>query len=146
MKNMLLIFLVFMVSCGEQKDKKDPMQPQRAVTGEMDLLGSYILSQLRGKDISFEQISLRIDTTRQEIMGNAGCNRFSIRYNATGKEISFQDPVSTKMFCEGKMEREKEIMDLFSTISSVEMDEENVIFLDDNGDPVFRAKKTNERE
>ncbi len=146
MKNIVLILLVFLASCGEQKDKEGPMKPQRAVTGEMDLSGSYVISKLKGKDISFEQISLRIDTDRNEIMGNAGCNRFSIPYNLDGNEISFQEPVSTKMFCEGKMEREKEIMDLFSVITKIEMDKEIVIFIDENGDPVFRAKKTNDRE
>lgn len=122
------------------------MQPQRAVTGEMDLTGSYVLSQLKGKDISFEQISLQIDTKRQEVRGNAGCNRFSVPYDKQGNEISFQEPVSTKMFCEGKMEREKEIIDLFSSITRVEQDGEKVIFLDENRDPVFRAQKTKNRE
>lgn len=147
MKNFILILLVVMTSCGDKQEKKeDPMKPQRAISEDMDLSGSYVLAQLRNEDITSEEIRLRIDEDRQEIMGNAGCNRFSAQYERDGDTITFQDPVSTKMFCEGKMEREKEVIDLFSSITGVQQDGEHIIFTSENGDPVFRVKKTNERE
>lgn len=136
-----------MASCGDkQENKEDPMKPQRAVSEEMDLSGSYVLAQLKDEEITSEEISLKIDEKRKEVMGNAGCNRFSAQYERDGNNITFQEPASTKMFCEGKMEREKDIIDLFSTISGVQQEGRDIVFISENGDPVFRARKTNDRE
>jgi heat shock protein HslJ len=147
MKNLLLIILVFMTSCGDKQEKReDPMKPQRAVSEEMNLSGSYVLAQIRNEEITSEEISLKIDEKRKEVMGNAGCNRFSAQYERDGNNITFQEPASTKMFCEGKMEREKDIIELFATISGVQQDGRDIVFISENGDPVFRARKTNDRE
>jgi heat shock protein HslJ len=97
MKNLLLILLVVMTSCGDKQEKKeDPMQPQRAVSEEMDLSGSYVFAQLRDEEITSEEISLKIDEERKEVMGNAGCNRFSVQYERDGNNISFRSRQAQK--------------------------------------------------
>ncbi|HSI70165.1 MAG TPA: META domain-containing protein [Gillisia sp.] len=147
MKNLLITLLVVMASCGEKQERKEgPMKPERALTEEMELSGSYVLAQLKSEEITSEDISLKIDEDRKEVMGNAGCNRFSAFYERDGNDINFQEPASTKMYCEGKMEREKEVINLFSEITGVQKDGEYIVFSSENGDPVFRAKKTKNRE
>lgn len=147
MKYLMLLLVLFFFSCGDkQEQQEEPMKPKTGISEEMELSGSYVLKQLRKKDVASEDITMRMDEKRNEVMGNAGCNRFSARYERNGNEIVFQQPVSTKMFCEGKMEREQEIMDLFSEIAEVKEQGNNLIFISKSGETLITIEKTTNRE
>lgn len=144
MRFLTLLFLMIFISCGDKKEQQeDPMKPKTGISEDMELSGSYVLRQLRNEDVSSEEITLNIDEERKEIMGNAGCNRFSARYEREGENIEIEQPVSTKMFCEGKMEREQEIIDLLTEISKVGEQENRLIFSSESGENILTVQKNN---
>lgn len=142
MKNFLFLFLIILISCGEKQDsKEDPMKPKTGISEDMKLSGSYFITQLANEDVSSEEINLTFDEKRKELRGNAGCNRFSAAFEKDGNKITFSDPVGTRMFCDGKMERENQVMELLPKIAEVRENEDNMIFLSNEGERLLTVQK-----
>ena len=110
--------MVILNSCGSNQERAENNTEFEDRVPE-SLHGYYLLSELKTENVSGEDILFRFDSIKSEVAGNAGCNRFLSVYTHQNSKIEFQPPVSTKMYCEGKMEREMEIMELLPKISEI---------------------------
>lgn len=144
MKNFLFLLVIIFLSCGEKKEQQeDPMQPRRAISEDLQLSGSYFIKRLNNENILSEKIDLTFDEKRKELRGNAGCNRFSAQFERNGNKITFGEPVGTRMFCEGKMEREKQVIEILQNIAEVRENEKNLVFLSSQGEQLLTVEKNN---
>src|SRR5690606_31353337 len=109
MKKLLIAFMVLLNSCGSNQERTENNAEFEDKIPKK-LHGYYVLSELKTNNVGGEDIIFRFDSIKSEVAGNAGCNRFLSTYVHREKNISFQPAVSTKMYCEGKMEREQEII------------------------------------
>ncbi len=75
-----------------------------------------------------------------EAGGNTGCNSFSGEYVIVNKEILFSKMISTKMFCDGRMEIENKYLTALTEINKLQLSEEELILLKDD-DPILIFKK-----
>ncbi len=140
----ILITAILTFSCGSNQD--------RTVTGEEEdfygkkLHGYYIISDLRTENLMSDNILFRFDSIRNELAGNAGCNRFVASYNHSNEKINFQPAASTKMYCEGKMDREKEIIDILPSVTTIIRQENEIILFSDEKELLLKLKQTSKRE
>ena len=128
-----------MISCGSNKEN-ELIEEDLQLDKELKLHGNYLLKELNSEDIS-ERVILQFDTIQKIVTGNAGCNRFSSGFEHSEEKITFIDPVSTKMYCEGKMELELKIIDILPVISEVTEDKRKVVFYSENNERVLALQK-----
>jgi len=64
--------------------------------------GKLILTKINGKSIEQKNIYITIDTEKQIIFGNSGCNNFSLSYTSknNSKCIQTKLPIGTLMACQ----------------------------------------------
>lgn len=145
MKRILIVLMVILNSCGSNQEKAENNSDFEDRIPEK-LHGYYLLSELKTDNISGEDIIFRFDSIKSELAGNAGCNRFLSAYTHREKNINFQPAVSTKMYCEGKMERELEIMDLLPEVSEIIQQNKDILLLSAENELLLKLKKTNRSE
>lgn len=109
--------------------------------GELKLHGNYHLKELNLKDVSSEKMMLKFDSIQKSVSGYAGCNSFGAGFEHSAEKIKFTDAMSTEMYCEGKMEREKEIMDALPKISEVTTIKEQIVFYSGNNERLLTIQK-----
>lgn len=87
------------------------LKSQRPPTEEEKKLnGTWELNYLSGTKIALEGLfpkgkpTLLFDFPKEEAMGNGGCNGYSSKVKVDQQKITFADPLSTMMFCEGNGE------------------------------------------
>ena len=145
MRSILIFLLVILTSCGSNQERADNIgEFETRIPGKLH--GNYLLSELRNENVRGEDISFRFDSIKSEVAGNAGCNRFNSAYRHSETTITFQPAISTKMYCEGKMEREKEIIDILQEISEVIRQNEDLLMLSAENEVLLKLKKTNRSE
>ena len=137
--------MVILNSCGSNQERAENNTEFEDRVPE-SLHGYYLLSELKTENVSGEDILFRFDSIKSEVAGNAGCNRFLSTYVHREKNINFQPAVSTKMYCEGKMEREIEIIDLLPEVSEIIQQNEDVLLLSEENELLLKLKKTNRSE
>lgn len=145
MRNILMALMVILCSCGSNQERADNNDESEAkIPGKLH--GNYLLNELKTESTSGEDIIFRFDSIKSEVAGNAGCNRFLSVYTHQNSKIEFQPPVSTKMYCEGKMEREMEIMELLPKISEIVHQNEEILLLSEENELLLKLKKTSRSE
>src|SRR5690554_5175794 len=145
MRRILIVLMVVLNSCGSNQERTENNADFETRIPEK-LHGYYLLSELKDKNVGGEDILFRFDSIKSEVAGNAGCNRFLSTYVHREKNINFQPAVSTKMYCEGKMEREIEIIDLLPEVSEIIQQNEDVLLLSEENELLLKLKKTNRSE
>ncbi len=145
MRNILIFLVAILISCGSNQEKVNYNGEFEAET-TTKLHGNYIVSDLKSTNVGGEGIILRFDSIKSEVVGNAGCNRFNSVYRHIDHSIKFQQAISTKMYCEGKMEREKEIIEILPEISEVIRQNEEVLLLSAENELLLKLNKTNRSE
>lgn len=97
------------------------LKAQRPATAEEKKLnGTWELNFLSGTKIALEGLfpngkpTLIFNFPAEEAMGQGGCNGYSAKVKVGKQKISFADPMSTMMFCEGNGEPQ-----FFKTLKSV---------------------------
>jgi|SRR5690606_9644640 len=145
MRRILIILMLVLNSCGSNQERAENNSEFETRVPEK-LHGYYILSELKTDIISGEDIIFRFDSIKNEVAGNAGCNRFLSIYNHQENNINFQPAVSTKMYCEGRMEREMEIINLLPEVSEIIQQNENILLLSEDNELLLKLKKTNRSE
>lgn len=104
-RSYLLLFLLpfFLASCAALDRKAD-----------LPVLGGikWTLSAIEGKSYNLgEKTVIEFDTKEYTISGKAGCNGFSAEYEAfTDNRITIEEIASTKMYCEGLMAVENQML------------------------------------
>lgn len=87
------------------------LQAQKPPTKEeLQLNGTWELNYISGAKIAFNGMFpdkkplLVFDFPKPEVSGNGGCNGYSAKVKVEANKITFGDPLSTMMFCEGNGE------------------------------------------
>ena len=68
-----------------------------------------------------ESAILNFDEEENKISGIAACNSFSAGYEMIKKAITFEDLITTKKYCEGKMDEENQIVTGLQNVTRYEV-------------------------
>jgi heat shock protein HslJ len=96
----------------------------------------WVLVALGGRKLAPPQgraSTLRLASEGRKAAGNAGCNRFGGTYTLEGTGLRFSPLVSTKMFCEGAMEREHAFLGALSATTSYRIEGGDLLLLGADG-------------
>ncbi len=132
--------MVIFASCGSKQERMEINGESEFLSSEK-LHGNYLVNEIRDNNIRSENIVFRFDSIKSEVTGNTGCNRFNSVYTHEDQNIAFQPAVSTKMYCEGKIEREHEIIDLLPEVSEVIQQNEDLLLLSAENELLLKLKK-----
>ncbi len=148
MKQLSLLFVLFLfMSCANAKKGANELNSDSQELGEIEKLsGKYQLLTLKDENISSEKIYLNIDDKGESLMVNAGCNVLRVDFFQKNDSISFQPPVSTKMYCEGKMTNENILNLVLPEISEIQKSADNLLFLSEENEVLLTARKTEKSE
>jgi heat shock protein HslJ len=100
--SLAILLLIFTVSCDET---------QRVINtaGNVQLNGNYTINEVKGKSYTPKGLVMTFDALNKGINTTTECNNMFGTYTLDLYAINFSPMASTKMYCEGKMDAEKEI-------------------------------------
>ena len=113
MKLYTIVSLIFLASCNA-------LQP----TADLPKLGdsSWKLIAIEQKPVTYgDRAYLTFDEKENKISGKAACNSFTSDYEMAGQKITFTGISSTKMYCEGIMDDENQIITQLQKTSKYEV-------------------------
>ena len=130
MKNFLFVCLAFiLISCGSSKEVV------------VDLNGEYQLLEVQGEDLSDQDLSISFTPAENRISGETGCNGFSAKYTQENNVLSVGRAMSTRMYCEGKMETEQKIISSLEDVAKVKKDGKELVFYSTDNQRLFTLTK-----
>lgn len=134
----LSLFLLILTSCvnGNNTGSQDQKVPD----------GEFRLTQIGQEDLSSEDLYFEFVDQEKIMFGNTGCNALSTNYSIDGSEIAFTAPVSTRKFCEGKMETEQKLHSALEETIRFRSDGKDFVFLSGEDEPLIALTKTNSSE
>ena len=139
----LLLVLLLFISCANAKKGANELTGDSQDPGEIEMLsGEYQLITLKDENVSSEDIYLKIDDKGESLMINAGCNVLRVDFIQENEYISFQPPLSTKMYCEGKMTYENTLNLILPDISEIQGREDKLVFLSEENEELLTVRKT----
>ncbi len=102
MKTYLLLAIVFFSACIAIKPEANLERLRKS---------DWRLTAIGERTVNFgDRAYLKFDDKENRINGRAVCNSFFSEYQITGNKISFSPIGSTKMYCEGSMDDEDQII------------------------------------
>lgn len=106
------IFLlgIMLVACGNTRTQQEEVPV---------LEGDFRIVQVGDLQIDDPEMRMSFKLEDARMNGHAGCNGFSAGYLQNDSSLSFSRPISTKMYCEGKMEVEDRLFELLDAVSAV---------------------------
>ena len=117
MKKIIFAFLALIIaSCGGSKE----------VIATLD--GEYQLRLLDEEDVSAEDLSFTFNPSEKRISGETTCNGFSAQYTQENNVLSIGRAMSTRMYCEGRMEMEQKIISSLEDVARVEKNGKDLVF------------------
>lgn len=125
MKILVAFIVLFGLSCNGNKS----LSKQEAMT---ELAGIYNVVQMGSKDVSGESMTLKFDPETAALGGSSSCNKIFGNYSAEGDTLSFSPMGATKMYCEGKMEAEKDFMQALQAVNKYRFKGDKLELLQDN--------------
>jgi heat shock protein HslJ len=113
--SLAILFLIFTTSCDET---------QRVINtaGNVQLNGNYTINEVKGKSYTPKGLVMTFDALNKGISVTTECNNMFGTYTLDLYVINFSEMASTKMYCEGKMDAEKEIGEALSETGSYTLD------------------------
>ncbi len=102
MKPHLLLCLILLSGCSALKPSSD-----------LENLGesTWNLTAIEQRPVNFDgRAFIKFDEKENKISGKALCNSYFSEYEMIGKKITFGSIGSTKMYCEGMMDEENQIV------------------------------------
>ena len=83
----------------------------------------WILTSIEGKTYNLgDKTTIEFDTKENKVNGNAACNGYSAEYETlTDNRIRFLEIISTKMYCEGVMDIENQMLTNLTKIKRYEI-------------------------
>ena len=127
-----MILSVLLVGCGNTSNQQEAVP---------DLEGTYQITQVGDSRISDPELTMNFDGEEERMSGYAGCNNFSASFQQNESSVGFTRPISTKMYCEGKMEIEDQLFSLLDSISSVRMSNGQVELYSANNKTLITLRK-----
>ena len=102
MRSYLLIFLFFLTACSALKSKTDIPKLGESV---------WNLTAIEQRPVNFDgRAFIKFDEKENKVSGKALCNSYFSDYEMTGQKITFSSVGSTKIYCEGVMDEENQII------------------------------------
>ena len=142
MKNLVLLFLLLCLSCGEKPEEKKLTRKHTAgISEDSEFSGSFNIEKIGDEEVSSEEIKLTFDEKRKEVRGSAGCNRFSSNFKIEENKLFISEPTGTRMFCDGKMDREEQVMKILPQIKEIRETEDEIIFISETGEKLLTAQR-----
>ena len=74
-------------------------------------------------------MELTFDASGNSVNGSSGCNKIFGNFSQNGSSMSIEALGSTKMFCEGRMELEKQFMQGLGAVNGVAVSDDGKINL-----------------
>ena len=148
MKQLSFLFGLFLfVACANAKKGTNDHIGDSQDLGDIEMLsGEYHLISLNGKNISSEDFYLKIDDKGESLIINTGCNALRVDFIQKNDSISFQPPVSTKMYCEGKMTYENTLNLILPEVSEIQKNADDLVFLSKEKEILLTIRKTEKSE
>jgi len=103
-------------------------------TSDIPKLGesNWKLIAIEQKPVNFgDRAYLKFDEKENKVSGKAVCNSFSSDYEMVGQKITFSGINSTKMYCEGIMDDENQIITQLQKTSRHEVKSDKLYFYDE---------------
>ena len=126
--SIFLVSLLTLYSCSSGNNKGESRM--KSLDGS-----DWILKSLNDKKIftpeSGKDIFIRFNSKENRFSGFAGCNNISGTYSLTQDKIKFGPVLGTEMYCESRMEDERNFMIMFGTIIRYEIKGNDLFFYDD---------------
>lgn len=115
MKSMysILVFSVLFLatSCDETKKVIN-------TASNVQLNGNYTINSVKEKSYTPKELVITFDALNKSVNATTECNNLFGSYTIDLYALSFNPLASTKMYCEGKMDAEKEIAEAFEETGS----------------------------
>lgn len=128
---------LMLVACGNTNMETNQALP---------LEGEYQIISVDTDVLNDTDYVLTFDLEEQKAYGYVGCNRFSSSFVQEGNNLQFKGGLSTKMFCEGKMEIEARILDALEEITGVRKANDKLVLHSSESDDLITIKKQEKRE
>lgn len=130
---------LLVVSCDTAK------KPAEKIT-EANLSGTYRIVEILGKDYAEEGLIMEIETTTNTFNVKTPCNGVFGKFILDDSAIQFESVAATKMYCEGKMQPEKDLTAALTETVSLGKERAALVFYSgENEKAVLRAVDIIER-
>lgn len=140
----ILVFSTFFLttSCNET-------QKVINTANNVQLNGSYTINSINEKEYSAKNLVLTFDAPNKSINATTECNNMFGTYTVDLNTLNFAPLASTKMYCDGKMESEKEIGEALSETGTYTIEDNILKLYSTNNEKLLltatKEKKTNEK-
>jgi len=131
-----ILILMLTVSCNSSKDVAKANSDSNLVS---PLTGSYTLVDMNGKTMVGNSMELIFNSNDNSIAGSSGCNKLFGSYTQDGDQLKFEGFGTTKMYCDGKMDLEREFIQGLTAVNSLAMADGMIILK--NNDSVLMTLK-----
>lgn len=105
------------------------------------LEGEYQIVQVGSETLNDPEFTIIFDLEEQSAYGYVGCNRFSSGFTQDGGMLHFNRSISTKMYCEGKMEIEDQVLRSLEEVTGVRHDNGNLVLHSSDNKGLITIKK-----
>lgn len=126
--------LILTASCNGTK--------KAAASSENETLeGTFAIGSLKNKDIGEKELELVFNAENNSFTGTTDCNSIFGEYTLDGNNVTFSPVAATRMYCEGRMDTEKNIIAAFGNTSTYSVKGGVVSFYDKEGNLLLSAAK-----
>lgn len=138
---LLLSILTLVTLTGSCNSAKSTLTEQKENMTQSSLSGTYSISQLQTKDVSYEGLTITFNDSINHASGFSGCNTFFGNYTLKENTIKFGPIASSKKYCGGERSNfEKAFLNALSTVNSFIVKNDSITFLNEDTE-VFKATK-----
>ena len=102
----------------------------------------YEATSIDGVNLNDKKVSIFLNTDEKAISGNATCNDYRFEYEIDDKEIKMNRGISTKMYCDGKMDIERGFMQHLGNVKYISQTDDMLYLKDKENKLLIKAKKT----
>jgi heat shock protein HslJ len=113
MKPYILVWLLALTACTAIRS-----------TSDLPKLGESVwnLSSIEQRPVNFkDRAFIKFDENESKVSGKAVCNSYFSAYEMIGNKITFGSVGSTKMYCEGMMDEENQIISNLQKVTRYEV-------------------------
>ncbi|WP_281989141.1 META domain-containing protein [Aquimarina aggregata] len=132
MKHLFIILLFFTFSNTKNCNNKKTTDIHKDQTIQETIPSKFYIITLNGKDISEEKLHITFNKKSNSTYGFSGCNTFSCSYTDNKEIVSFESPISTKMYCEKKIKLEDSFLKSIIQSKSKHIKQDSLFLRDKN--------------
>lgn len=112
---LVLSVLILTVSCDET---------QKAINtaGNVQLNGNYNINEVMGENYTSKDLVISFDALNKSVNATTECNNMFGTYTIDLYALNFGEMASTKKYCEGKMEAEEKLGEVFEKTGSYSLE------------------------